>query len=179
MDLMHLVQLVVPWKQREQRNHFEHDTANTPQVHLVAVEAVGEETLGRTVPTSGNVLSVGLFRVDAAAGAKIGQFDLVFHQKDVLGLDVPVENTVTVHVIDCFHKLVHVVLDALFRQVVATAFDGIVHVHFHELEYEGQTSGRLIVKNLVQLDYLWVRGQPPQSLNLTQVVHLWTQTKSR
>ena len=41
MDLVHLVELVIAWEEGEQGNDFEHDTADAPQVHLVAVVAVG------------------------------------------------------------------------------------------------------------------------------------------
>ena len=47
------------------------------------------------------------------------------------------EDAVTVHVIDSFHELVHVVLDALLWQVMASSLDGVVHVHLHELEDQG------------------------------------------
>lgn len=64
------------------------------------------------------------------------------------------ENTVTMHVIYRLHELVHVVLDALLWQIVPAALDGIVHVHFHELENEGETTGWLVIQHLVQLNDL-------------------------
>ena len=92
--------------------------------------------------------------VDATAGAKVGQLHLVLHQQDVLRLDVTMENAVPVHVVYRLHELVHVVLDTLFWQVVATALDGVVHVHLHELEDEGQPAGRLVVEHLVEFNNL-------------------------
>ena len=52
------------------------------------------------------------------------------------------------------------------------ALDDIVHVHLHQFEDKGQSARGLIVQHLVQLDYLGVRRQATQSLNLPQVVHL-------
>ena len=64
------------------------------------------------------------------------------------------ENTVTMHVIYRLHELVHVVLDALLWQIVPAALDGIVHVHFHEFENEGETTSWLVIQHLVQLNDL-------------------------
>ena len=67
------------------------------------------------------------------------------------------EDTVTVHVVDGFHELVHIVLDALLGEVVTSTLDGIIHVHLHELENECKSPSRLIVEDLVELDNLRVR----------------------
>ena len=115
MDLVHLVKLVVAWEEGEQGNDFEHDAANAPQVHLVAVVSVSKEAFGCTVPPGGDVLGVGLLGVDAATRSEVSQLHLVLHQQNVLWLDIPMENAVTMHVIYSFHQLVHVVLDTLLR----------------------------------------------------------------
>ena len=47
------------------------------------------------------------------------------------------EDTVTVHVINSFHELVHVVLDTLLWQVVTSTLYCIIHIHFHQFENEG------------------------------------------
>ena len=172
MDLVHLIEFIVPRKQREERNDLEHDAADAPQVHLVPIVSISEEALRCTIPPRRDVLCVRLLRIDATTTTKVGQFDLVFHQQDVLWFDVTMENAVTVHVIDSLHQLVHVVLDAFFGQIVPAALDRIVHVHLHELEHERQTPSRLVVEHLVELDDLRVGRQTPQSLDLTQVVDL-------
>jgi len=82
---------------------------------------------------------------------------MVFREEDVLRLDVSVEDAVSVHVVNRFDKLVHIVLNSVLRQVMPFAFDSIVHVHVHQLEHEGQSAGRLIVENLVKLYYLGMR----------------------
>ena len=41
VDFVHLVHLVVAWKQREQRDHFEEHATDAPQIHLVAIVTVG------------------------------------------------------------------------------------------------------------------------------------------
>ena len=109
MNLVHLVDLIVAGEEREQRDNLEEDAANAPQVHLVTVIAVRKEALGSTIPTSRNVLRVWLFRIDAAAGAEIGQLHVVLHEQNVLGLDISMENTIPVHMIDGFEQLIHVI----------------------------------------------------------------------
>lgn len=100
VDLVHLVDLIVSWEQREERDNFEEDAANAPQVHLVTVIAVREEALGRTIPTSRDIFRVGLLRVDTAAGAKIGQLDMILHEQNVLRFYISMEDTVPVHMIN-------------------------------------------------------------------------------
>jgi hypothetical protein len=43
---------------------------------------------------------------------------------------------------------------------------------YHELKYQCQASCGLVIEHLKQLDDMWVGGQPPQSLDLAQVVDL-------
>lgn len=65
-----------------------------------------------------------------------------------LRFDVPVKDTVPMHVVDGFQELEHVVFDASLRKVVSTAylqwielellyritFDCIVEIHVHQFE---------------------------------------------
>ena len=88
------------------------------------------------------------------------------------------ENAVTVHVVYRLHQLVHVVLHALLGQVVPSSLDRVVHVHLHQLENEGESTSRLVVEHLVELDDLRVRRQSPQGLNLPQIVHLSIKKKA-
>lgn len=51
--------------------HLIEHAARAPQVHLEAVEAIGEEALRGPVPAGGDVLSVRLLRVDAPARPEV------------------------------------------------------------------------------------------------------------
>ena len=46
------------------------------------------------------------------------------------------ENPVTVHVIDGFEHLIHVILNTLLWEVVSPSLDSLIHVHVHKLEYK-------------------------------------------
>mmetsp|Transcript_10429 Transcript_10429/g.17508 ORF Transcript_10429/g.17508 Transcript_10429/m.17508 type:complete len:288 (-) Transcript_10429:120-983(-) len=75
VDLVNLVQLVGAREERGQGQHLEKDAAHAPVVHLVVVVSIGEEALGRSVPPGRDVFGEGWFRVDAPAGAEVGQLD--------------------------------------------------------------------------------------------------------
>jgi hypothetical protein len=77
------------WKEREERHDLEEHASHAPHVHLVVVVPVGEQALRGAVPSSTDVLGVGLLRVDAAAAAKVRELQAVVHDEDVLRLDVP------------------------------------------------------------------------------------------
>ena len=68
------------------------------------------------------------------------------------------EDAVTVHVIDSFHELVHVVLDALLWEVMTSTLNGIIHIHLHQLENKRQSSCGLIIEDLIELDDLRMWG---------------------
>jgi hypothetical protein len=65
-----------------------------------------------------------------------------------------VEDAIPVHMIYCFKELEHIVFDPVLWQVVATSLYRIVEVHVHQLEDKGQATCRLIIQNLIELNYL-------------------------
>ena len=50
------------------------------------------------------------------------------------------------HVVDTFYQLIHIVLDSVFRQVVAFAFDSVIQVHVHQFKYQSQSSRGFVAK---------------------------------
>ena len=144
VDAGDLVGFVGARKERVQRHDFKHDAADAPNVHAFGVPAVGEQALRRAVPPRGNVLRVRLFAVNAAARPKIRQLQFVVHNQDVFRLDVPVENTVAVHVVHGLQQLEHVHLDLLLREVVPAPPDEFVDVAVHEFKHERQAAGGFV-----------------------------------
>ena len=134
MDLVHLVDLIISWKQREERYHLEKDTAYSPKIHLVTIIAVCEQAFRSTVPAGRDVFCIWLLRVYSSAGSKVCQLDVIFSQKNVLRFDISVENSVSMHMVDTLDELVHVVLNSILRQVVALALDCVVEVHVHKFK---------------------------------------------
>ena len=84
VNLVDLVQLVCAWEQREQTDYFEEHAADTPDVHLIVVVTVCQQTFRRSIPACRDVLGVGLFAVDAAARTKVGELQHVVRNENVL-----------------------------------------------------------------------------------------------
>ena len=94
-----------------------------------------------------------------------------------LRLDISMEDSISVHVLNGFQELVDVAFDFCLGQVVGTAFDRLIQVHLHDLKDEGQPPSRLIVQHLDQLNNVPVRRQPLQRFNLSKVLNLNTYTR--
>jgi len=60
------------------------------------------------------------------------------------------KNAVFVHVVNGLDYLVHVELDSLLRQVVASTLDCFVHVHIHEFKNKGESACRFVIKYFVK-----------------------------
>jgi len=73
---------------------------------------VCHQALRSTVPTRRDIFSEGWIIVEASATAQVSEFNDISRNKDVLWLDVAVENGVLVHVLDSLEELVDVTLDA-------------------------------------------------------------------
>ena len=154
------------------RAHLEHDATDAPHVHFVIIKSVGEQALGRSVPSRRDVFGVRLLRVDAAARAEVGKLESLVGDKDVLWLDVPVEDTVAVHVVHALKQLMHVKFDATLGEIMPTAADELIDVHLHQLEDQSEPPCRLVVQHLGQLDHSRVWRESAQRLDLPQVIHL-------
>ena len=148
MDFVNLVKLIGSREQRCQSEYFIEHATDTPVVHLVIVVSVGEQAFRRSVPSGANVLCERRFGVDASARSEVSQFDDVASDKDILGLDVSVIDTVSVHMVNRLEDLVHHSFYAWLRQRYTLAFDCFVHVHLHEFKHESQTAGWLVIEYL-------------------------------
>lgn len=86
MDSVHLIEFIVAREERVECRDLEHDAPDAPDVHFVVVVAVRHEAFWRSVPSRGNVLGIGLSRVDSLARSQIGQLKVVTQEQDVLAL---------------------------------------------------------------------------------------------
>eukprot|EP00341_Mesodinium_pulex_P001555 CAMPEP_0116919388 /NCGR_PEP_ID=MMETSP0467-20121206/20355_1 /TAXON_ID=283647 /ORGANISM="Mesodinium pulex, Strain SPMC105" /LENGTH=100 /DNA_ID=CAMNT_0004596955 /DNA_START=578 /DNA_END=880 /DNA_ORIENTATION=- len=59
VDFVDLVEFVRAREEWEQGQHFEQHAAYAPDVHLVVVVAVSQQTLGRSLPAGGDLLGEG------------------------------------------------------------------------------------------------------------------------
>lgn len=66
VNLVDLVQLIRAWEEWKETNYFEEYAADTPDIHLIVVITVCEQAFRCTIPARRDVLSIGLFAIDAA-----------------------------------------------------------------------------------------------------------------
>ena len=71
VNLMDLIKFVVAGEEREQRQNFEEDAADTPDVHFVAIVTVCHEAFWRSIPSGRNVFCQWRFTVEASTAAKV------------------------------------------------------------------------------------------------------------
>ena len=76
---------------------------------------------------------------------------ILWIHKQVFRLDVSVEDSVPVHVLDGLDQLVHIMLYSLLWQVVESPLYCLVHVLLHQLENQGVLIARLLVLILTAL----------------------------
>ena len=101
------------------------------------------------------------------------QVNGIVEEEDVFGFDVAVEDAVLVHVADGLHELVDVELDSVLGEVVRAAFDGLVHVHFHEFENQRETAGGFVIEDFEEVDDVGVRGETLEGLDFSEFFHLF------
>ena len=81
-------------------------------------------------------------------------------------------NTIPMHMVNGLENLVHHLFDPRLWQRSPLSFDGFVHVHFHQLEDQSQSSCRLIVEHLEQGDDIGMGRKPLERLDFSQVINL-------
>lgn len=72
---------------RTSPHDLKEDAASAPHVHLEAVVAVGEETLGGSVPAGGDVFRVRGLGVNAATRAEVPELQAVLLQRSIFRED--------------------------------------------------------------------------------------------
>lgn len=120
MNAMHLIQLILPRKERILRHQLKQHTPKPPDVHLLIVVAVRHEALRRSVPPRADVICVWLRRLIpyltlcfTSARTQIGELDSFPADEYILWLDIAVEDALAVHLFNRFEHLEHNVFDAL------------------------------------------------------------------
>jgi hypothetical protein len=114
-DLEDLVNLRVTGEQRLARAHLSEDTAHRPHVDASRVLSTAEQDLRRTVPQSDHLVGVCAERDTKSAGEpEVGELEVVvLVDEEVLGLEVAVEDAVSVAVAHALTQLHHELLDHL------------------------------------------------------------------
>jgi hypothetical protein len=145
---MNLIQLIVPWEQREKGQNLKEYTSNAPVVHLVVIVAICEEAFRRSVPSSRYIFCERWLGVDTSTRTEICELDLVIFDQYIfpmmkidetrrisLRFYISMKNPILVHMIYTLEDLVHQEFDPSLGEVVSASFYGFIHVHVHQLEY--------------------------------------------
>lgn len=148
MDLINLIQFVISREQRKERQYFKEHTPHSPNVHLVTIMSVSHETFWGTIPTGRNIFCKRRVVIKASATSEISEFNDISRNKDVLStqglwlknscylrLYVTMKDGVLVHMLNGFEQLVDVAFDSRFTKVVHSAFNCLIHVHFHDFKH--------------------------------------------
>lgn len=83
VDLVNLVELILTRKEWEQGQNFEEDATDTPNVHLVAVMAVGHETFRRAIPARRDVLRKRGLVKQTSTTAQVCEFYRLSRQQNI------------------------------------------------------------------------------------------------
>ncbi len=137
VDSVYLIEFAGPVEERVLGDHLKEHTSVPPDVHFGVIISIGHEALRRSIPSGGNILSIGVLAVNSLTRTKISQLNDIASNQHIFGFDIPVEDAFFMYVGDGLEEEVHVVLDFLHGEVFA--FDQtFVQVLFHEFEDEGQ-----------------------------------------
>jgi len=133
-------------------HHFKHNAANTPDIHLERIVAIRKQAFRSPIPPCWDILGERWFRIDSATRAEISKFENLVFDQNVLWFHVAMKNSISMHVIQALHQLVHVVLNKCFRQMVMSPSDSFINVHIHELENQIKSFRGRIVDDIKKLD---------------------------
>ena len=92
----YLICLICAREKREEASDFKHHTTSPPKVHLWSVVTVCQETFGRSVPSSADILCVRLLRIDSATRSKVCKLKTAANvcerfDENILRLNISVE----------------------------------------------------------------------------------------
>jgi hypothetical protein len=105
MYSVYLIKLVSAGEKRVQRRDLEEHTSSAPKVHLRTVVTICEEAFGSTIPASGNIFCIWLFRIDASTRPEVSELQTTTKvafilNENVLWLYISMKYALAVHMIE-------------------------------------------------------------------------------
>jgi hypothetical protein len=149
MNFVYLIEFIIAGEKRVERQNFEKNTSNAPNVHFVTVKSISHQTLWCSIPSGWNVFSQRRFAVETSTTTQIRQLYCISRKQNIFSkslgvrafkydLDlrfyIPVKNAIPMHVFNCFEQLIDIKFYPLLRQVVGPPFYGFIQVHLHEFK---------------------------------------------
>lgn len=157
-DFADLIHFRVPKEERLVHVHFSDDASNGEDVYSCRVDGKFEEKFRCSVPSGGDVLSVGRFASDFAGNAEIDDFDgEIIINEYVFGFEVAVEEALLVDVEHSFRQLPcddSYLLLLEFGALLLAIGHEFVEILFDVLKYEVSLVDD--PDHLFEFDYVWV-----------------------
>ena len=169
MNFIELIQFILSWKEWLKSQHLEEDAADCPIIHFVVVIAIREQTLWRAVPNGANIF--GEWRLSKLlAWPKVSDFHCVSINENILRLDVPVQYSMSMHMINSLKDLINHKLHSALRQRRGLSSYCFIHIHFHQLKNQSKASTWFVIDHFQECDNIGMRLQPFQHLNFTIII---------
>jgi hypothetical protein len=86
-----LIELILAIKERVSAHHLEKYASITPNIHFLIVVAISEKAFRCSIPSSRDIFSVGMRRIDPFARAKVSKLDVISINENIFRFDVSVE----------------------------------------------------------------------------------------
>merc|ERR1719188_1075912 len=140
-DLEDRINLGVSREERGACCHLSHNTTNAPEIHWDAVERRAQKNLQRPIPYCHNFVGILWDRNAVRPGQpEIRQLQTepsaFCADEEILGLDVPMNDTILMAELYSAAQLVRQILHCLRGQVATQRFHVFLEVVLHEFEYK-------------------------------------------
>mmetsp|Transcript_58412 Transcript_58412/g.156142 ORF Transcript_58412/g.156142 Transcript_58412/m.156142 type:complete len:212 (-) Transcript_58412:264-899(-) len=133
-DLVQLVNFRRTREQRAQAIQLSHDAAHGPDINGRVVVHAAQQHLRGTVPARRHIIRQGRPAANLPGKAKIGELHSVASNKEILGLQIPMKETLLVHELQGRNGLVHVAPHLMLWKQRGAGLHQLVHVGVHVLE---------------------------------------------
>lgn len=138
-DQLQRVQVAISRKKRHSTPYLCEDTPNRPRIYCTRVGCIAHEKFRRTVPPCRHIVSVlvGGRGVEWPSEAEIAQLnDTSLTYEEILGLDVPMDDTVLMQIVVSPQYLEDNRLDAFAFESVRASLEFLEKRPRHEIKYK-------------------------------------------
>ena len=169
MNFIELIQFILPWKEWLKSLQLVEDAADSPIIHFVVVIAIRQQTLWWTVPNRTNVFGEWLFS-ELLARTEVSHFHCVSINENILRLDVPVQYSMSMHMVNSFKDLINHKLHSALRQRRGLSSYCFIHIHLHQLKNQSKASTWFIIDHFQKCYNIRMRLHSFQHLNFTIII---------
>ena len=153
------MQLTFSWKQRKQSVEFSHNTSKSKYIDLLPIASWSEDTLRCSIPSCWYILCVGRRLRDLLNQTKITDFgdESLTISENVIRLQISVEKTIWMNVLNGNTKLIHDVsdLNLIERRIrLSSSSNHLAQISLTQLKYH--VYNVLVSDDFFHLDNRWM-----------------------